>query len=318
MNRIKQLLFTLGVLVALSFSSQSAVATEKIVFANVGWTGVTIKTKTVIKLLDQLGYEAEEKMLSVPITYTALSQGDVDVFLGNWMPSMKTIADKFFENGTVIKYKANMPGAKYTLAAPSYVVDAGLKHFDDLVKYGDKLDWKIYGIEVGNDGNKIIKYMIDNDMHGMGKFELIPSSEATMLLQVGSYIKNKDWLVFLGWSPHSMNVRYDMKYLDGSTSETFGENNGTATVYTNLRKGFVEDNANLARFFKNLYFPINMMNEAMLTMHENKEVKHLQAGLHWIKANPEMVKEWFDGVKTADGKPAYPVIADYLESVNVM
>lgn len=299
--------------ITFSFAT-SAMARENIIFANVGWTGVTIKTGAIANLLEQIGYDTEEKILSVPITYTALGQGDVDVFLGNWMPSMATIAQKFFDEGTVIKYKASMPGAKYTLAAPSYVVDGGLKHFKDLVKYGDKLDWKIYGIEAGNDGNKIIRYMIDNDMYGLGKFKLVPSSEATMLLQVGNFIDQNKWIVFLGWAPHPMNVLYDMKYLDGSTPETFGENNGTATVYTNLRKGFVEDYPNLGLFFKNLYFPIKMMNESMLMLHEDKKVKHREAGLIWISEHPEVYSVWFKDVKTADGQPALPVIEKYLNA----
>ena len=313
MNKIIKGFITLSILFAVMTGNQ-AIADQKIKFANVGWTGVTIKTKCTIQLLKAIGYDSEEKMMAVPITYLALSQGEVDVFVGNWMPSMESIAGKFFKKGTVLKYKANMPGAKYTLAAPAYVVDAGLKDFKDLVKYGDKLDWKIYGIEAGNDGNKIIQSMINSDLHGLGKFKLIPSSEATMLLQVGNYIKQNKWIVFLGWAPHSMNVRYDMKYLDGSTADTFGENNGTATVYTNLRKGFVSDHPNLAKFFNNLYFPINMMNESMLEMFKDKNTKHKAAGMQWIKAHPEVYSNWFEGVKTADGKPALPVIDAYLKS----
>ena len=316
MSTLKRSIVSASIVLILATFSITTHAAQKIVFANVGWTGVTIKTKTVITLLNEIGFEGEERTMSVPITYVGLSQGDVDVFLGNWMPSMKSVADKFFTDGSVIKYKANMPGAKYTLAAPTYVLDGGLKHFKDLVKYGDMLDWKIYGIEAGNDGNQIIKAMIDSDLHGMGKFKMIPSSESIMLMHVGAKVKNNEWIVFLGWAPHAMNVRYDMGYLNGSTADTFGENDGTATVYTNLRKGFTEDNPNLGLFFKNLTFPIRMMNEAMMSMHENKEIKHLEAGLRWVKQNPDLVKEWFKGVKTADGKPAYPQVETYLGSLS--
>ena len=43
---------------------------------------------------------------------------------------------------------------------PTYVADAGLKSFTDIAKFKDKLDGKIYGIEPGNDGNRIILDMI--------------------------------------------------------------------------------------------------------------------------------------------------------------
>ena len=40
-------------------------------------------------VLQALGYETETKLLSVPVTYTALSTDDVDIYLGNWMPTME-------------------------------------------------------------------------------------------------------------------------------------------------------------------------------------------------------------------------------------
>ena len=146
-----------------------ASAAEKIRIASVAWTGVTIKSELAVSLLKSLGYEAENKVYGVPFVYAALSSDSADVFYGNWMPSMATVANKFFSDGSVIKYVANMPGAKYTLAVPSYCADGGLKDFSDIVKFGEKLDWKIHGIEAGNDGNLIIRNMIEKQFVRPGK-----------------------------------------------------------------------------------------------------------------------------------------------------
>ena len=62
----------------------------------------------------------------------------------------------------------NLSGAKYTLAVPDYEYNAGLKTFCDIAKNYDKLDGKIYGIEPGNDGNAMIKKMIDTNQYGLG------------------------------------------------------------------------------------------------------------------------------------------------------
>ena len=284
--------------------------------ASVSWTGVTVKTALGVDILKSLGYDATSTNLSVPIVYKAMDMGDADIFLGNWMPSMASIAGKFFDKGTVVKYVANMPGAKYTLAAPSYVVDAGLKDFSDIAKYADKLDHKIYGIEPGNDGNQIIQAMIDKDMFGLGDFKLIATSEPIMLSQVKSFAQQDKWVVFLGWSPHYMNQIIDMKYLTGSTAETFGGNDGTATVYTNIRKGFAEEQPNVARFLKNFTFPIAMMNEISFMLQNDKTLDHEEAGLAWVKAHPEICKGWLEGVKTVDGKPALPAFEAFLVTVD--
>ncbi|SHH39565.1 ABC transporter substrate-binding protein [Desulfofustis glycolicus] len=300
---------------ALLFSGP-AYGAQEVRFANVSWTGVTVKTELGKSILDSLGYEATIKTLSVPIAYKALDLGDVDVFLGNWMPSMASIANEFFEKGTIVQYVANMPGAKYTLAAPSYVVDGGLKDFSDIAKFADKLEYKIYGIEPGNDGNLIIQSMIDENKFGLGDFKLIATSEPIMLSEVKAFSKEEKWVVFLGWSPHYMNQIIDMKYLTGSTAETFGENDGTATVYTNIHKGFDEKMPNVGHFLKNFIFPISTINEISLMLQNDKQLGHGEAGLIYLKKHPEIYRAWLEGVTTADGiKPALPVFEAYLEQI---
>ncbi len=288
---------------------------KNIKFASVSWTGVTIKTNLGEKILDLLGYDADNTVLPVPLVYKSLESGDIDIFLGNWMPSMETIANKFFDNGSVIKYVANMPGAKYTLAAPTYAVEGGLKDFSDIARFRDKLDGKIYGLEPGNDGNLIIKNMIDSNMFGLGGFKLVETSEPMMLAEVKALATEKKWVVFLGWAPHYMNTKIDMTYLTGSTADTFGDHNGTATVYTNIRKGFDEEYPNVATFLQNFTFSIDMMNEVMEMMKDDKSLDHLEAGLAWLKKHPDTYRKWLTGVKTADGNDALPVFEAYLKTI---
>lgn len=311
----KRVLLIIVIFTALfTFAANVSAAGPKIKLASVAWTGVTIKTELAVSILESLGYETENVVLSVPFVYSAMSTGGVDAFLGNWMPSMATVADKFFNNGTVIKYAVNMPGAKYTLAVPSFCADSGLKHFEDIVEFGDRLEWKIFGIEAGNDGNLIIRDMIEKDMFGLGKFELVPSSEVAMLAEVQSRVKRDACIVFLGWSPHSMNKRIDMTYLNGSTDETFGPDDGTATVWTNIRKGFEDEQPNVARLLKNLAFPVSMMNQIMTSLYKDKSLTPRLAGLQWVKENPDAYKGWLEGVTTVDGKPAVPAFEAYLNT----
>lgn len=293
--------------------AQLADARPAVRFASVSWTGVTVKTQLAVKILQVLGYEASDTMLALPVVYKALDMGEMDAFLGNWMPTMTTVAQPLFDKGSVIQLVANMPGAQYTLAAPSYVVDGGLRDFADIARFGDRLDWKIYGIEEGNDGNEVILDMIRKNMFGLGKFQLVPSSEAGMLLQVQDFAKRGKWVVFLGWTPHYMNELIDMKYLTGSTAETFGASDGMATIYTNVRKGFPEARPNVTKFLKNLIFPIDMMNQIMAAMHADKQLTHLDAGMAWLRQHPERVRAWLDGVTTADGKPALLVFTAWME-----
>lgn len=289
-----------------------AQARDSIRFASVSWTGVTVKTELGVCVLEALGYEAENYMLSVPVAYKAMATGEADIFLGNWMPSMKTMAESYFAEGTVIKSIANMEGAQYTLAAPSYVIEGGLKSFSDIAKYADKLDSKIYGVEEGNDGNEVILSMIQNNLFDLGTFELIPSSEAGMLGQVQDKMRNKEWVVFLGWTPHHMNEIMDMGYLAGSDGSTFGPDDGLATVFTNYRAGFEKEQPNILTFIENFTFPLSMMNQIMTELHENSNLTPREAGIAWIKQHPEVYNSWLDGVTTKEGQPALPAWEKWL------
>ena len=116
---------------------------------------------------------------------------------------------------------------------PQYVADAGVKTLTDIGKFKDKFDGKIYGIEAGNDGNRIILDMISKPENNLDGFELVESSEAGMLTQAEKSMKDNQWIVFLGWTPHPVMGEMKITYLDGMGDFGFG----AATVHTNVRAG---------------------------------------------------------------------------------
>ena len=279
---------------------------DKVRFADVGWTDITVTTAVTSEVLKALGYQTTTNMISVPVTYKSLQNKDIDVFLGNWMPSMAADIKPYTDNGSVETVRANLEGAKYTLAVPDYVYDAGVKTFADLAKYADKFDDKIYGIEPGNDGNRLIQGMIDKNTFDLGKFKLVESSEAGMLSQVQRAERRKQWVVFLGWEPHPMNTRFKMKYLSGG-DDVFGPNYGGATIYTNVRKGYVQECPNVGKLLTNLSFTLDMENQLMDKVLNEKEAPSAAAKV-WLKAHPQQLEQWLNGVTTRDGKPGFAAV----------
>jgi glycine betaine/proline transport system substrate-binding protein len=157
---------------------------DSIVFSDVGWTDITATTAATTVVLDALGYETDIKVLSVPVTYQSLAAGDIDVFLGNWMPTMEGDIAPYRDEGSVDTVRANLEGAKYTLATNAAGAALGIGNFADIAGQADALESQIYGIEAGNDGNRLILDMIAGDAFGLGGFELVESSEQGMLAQV--------------------------------------------------------------------------------------------------------------------------------------
>ncbi|MEP4546836.1 MAG: choline ABC transporter substrate-binding protein [Saccharospirillum sp.] len=284
---------------------------EEVRFADVGWTDITATTALTSVVLESIGYETESQLLSVPVTYRSLENGDIDVFLGNWMPTMEADIAPYRDAGTIDILGTNLEGAKYTLAVPQYVYDAGVQSFADIAEYADEFDNQIYGIEPGNDGNRLIQSMIDQDAFGLGEFEVVESSESGMLSQVGRADRRDNWIVFLGWEPHPMNANFDLAYLDGG-DDFFGPNYGGATVHTNVRKGYAEECANVGRLLSNQTFTLAMENEVMALILD-EGMRPNDAATQWLSANSDVLDVWLDGVTTLDGEAAAPVAKAALQ-----
>ena len=297
-----KLLSSLSTLAIVASASMAAADCSEVVFSDVGWTDITATTAATTTVLEALGYETDIKILSVPVTYTSMANGDIDVFLGNWMPTMEGDIAPYREAGTVETVRANLEGAKYTLAVNSAATELGIKDFADIAAHADALEGKIYGIEPGNDGNRLIQSMIDGGSCGLNGFEVVESSEQGMLAQVERASRKGEPVVFLGWEPHPMNANFEMGYLTGG-DEFFGPNFGGATVFTNTRKGYVEECPNVGKLLTNLEFSLAMENEIMGAILNDGE-DPADAASAWLKANPDAFMGWLDGVTTKDGGDA--------------
>jgi glycine betaine/proline transport system substrate-binding protein len=303
----------LGLAAALSAAPALAQEPEScavVRFSDVGWTDITATTAVTTEILQALGYETDVKVLSVPVTYTSLANNDIDVFLGNWMPTMEADIAPYREKGTVDTVRENLEGAKYTLATTQKLYDEGLQSFEDIAGFQEQLDGKLYGIEPGNDGNRLILGMIESDQFGLGDFELVESSEQGMLAQVKRAVDRGEGVVFLGWEPHPMNANFEMAYLAGG-DEVFGPDYGGATVYTNTRAGYVEECPNAGKLLQNLKFSLEMENEIMgAILDEGQEPS--EAARAWLIENTAVLEDWLEGVATRDGGDAIEAVKSDL------
>jgi glycine betaine/proline transport system substrate-binding protein len=126
-----------------------------------------------------------------------------------------------------------------------------------------------------------------------------------MVGEIRRAVRAKKWVVFLGWAPHPMNKNFDMTYLSGG-DEYFGPNYGGATVYTNVRKGYLTECPNVGQFLKNLTFSLDMENTVMDGM--DQKMKPEEASIAYLKANPKVLETWLAGVTTFDGKEGLPAV----------
>jgi glycine betaine/proline transport system substrate-binding protein len=275
---------------------------DSIAFSDVGWTDITVTTSATKQVLTALGYGVDVKILAVPVTFASLESGDVDVFLGNWMPAQAGAIGPYLEKGTIETLSTNLEGTKYTLAVPTYLYDKGLKTYADVPKFKDELEGKVYGIEPGNEGNGYLISLTEagKALEGM---EVVESSEQGMLAQVSRFYPDQKGVVFLGWEPHPMNANFDLKYLTGG-EDFFG---GEGTVHTVTRKGYAAECPNVAKLLTNQQFTLAMENEIMGKILDGGEDPDAAVAA-WLKANPAVLDGWLAGVTTKDGAEGLPAV----------
>lgn len=277
-------------------------------FGQPNWTGVSIKTETAAWMLDQLGYETSTTKASLPITYQTMAGGDMEVMLAQWMPSQRGMFRKFGIKGDLDVVSPNLVGGRYTVAVPKYVYEAGVTSIEDLDEHRERFGGEIYGIEPGSGGNDTVKSMIGDDHAGLGDWELVASSEPGMLAEVAKRERSDDWIAFIAWAPHPMNINHDLEYLAGGEAY-WGPNKGEVIVNTVTRPGFAWACPNVGQFLDNYDWTVEEQSLAMGYVN-NDDMDPLAAGKRVIRENPAMLERWFGrsgiyqtgGIRQADGE----------------
>lgn len=275
-----------GILTA-TFSAALAQDKQPVRIGWAAWSDAEFVTKLAAKLIkDELGQEVELIQTDVAPLYQGVSRGDLDAMMMAWLPETHAdyyakVKDKVTTLGTVYD------GAKLGWVVPKYVPEDAISSIEDLKKddVKEKLKGRIEGIDPGAGLTRLSEKAVkDYDLDG---YKLQISSEAGMLTMVDRAIRKKEWFVATSWSPHWMFGKYELRYIaDPKTS--LGEAEHVDVV---ARKGFEEDNPEVAGFLSRMKLPIADLEAAMFTAQETSYEKAVDA---YIADHPDQIKAWLD------------------------
>ncbi|SDN90204.1 glycine betaine/proline transport system substrate-binding protein [Halomonas shengliensis] len=305
-----------GALLAAPLTWSSAALAEEpaqVRFSVPAWPGVTVKTALASQLLETLGYEVRQQELGSTITYEALTQGELDAFLAAWLPAQNGMYETTLEKGLIVDLGNNVDGARLGFAVPTYVYEAGVTSAEDLAdeEIAEKLGRTVYSIEVGSGMSDTLNEAVENDTYGLADWDLSETSTPGMLSAADAAINREEWIVFAGWTPHWMNIEYDIRYLD-DTQDMWGPDGGRSDVKTLVTTDFSESNPNATRLLDQLVFSADDQS-AMIRGFSYEEREPEEVALQWLRDNPERVAAFLEGVTTRDGEPAWPVVQQALE-----
>ncbi|SDG39219.1 glycine betaine/proline transport system substrate-binding protein [Limimonas halophila] len=294
-----------GALALTAGMPRPASASEPIRFAVQAWPGVTVKTAVATRVLEAMGYRTETRELGSQFIYKGIESGEVDVSFGAWMPAHKSMLQPLLDKGEAVQLAANLKGAIQGLAVPTSVCEAGITSVEDLVANGERFGRKIYAIEPGAGMTRAFKKAVKNDYQGLGDWEVVPSSVAGMLAQVERAVGKDEAIVFHGWKPHWMDVKFDICFLDDKESSEIAALE--TTVHTVIPDGWTDANPNVARFLKQ--FRVEPSTQSRwIHAYSYKDRELDRVARQWIERNLDTIEGWLKGVTAKDGGPAIDAV----------
>lgn len=258
-------------------------------------------------LADELDYDVEvlDGLETGPI-YQGLANGDVNIFVGAWLPLQQAQLDSQLKDapGSIEILADNLPAdsVTITLAVPKYVHDAGVTSLADLDAHKDRFGGKIMGIEPGAGMMNVAKERLPTDIYGLADWEIVDSSTPAMLAAYDDAVAAGEWIVIMMWSPHFAYAKWKGDQavidladpgdeIDGETRYLYKDQSDVARVQTLVSKGFEAQYPEAAAFLKRFQLTAEEENALMLRVAEEK-ISTKQAALDFLAAHPERVAGW--------------------------
>lgn len=276
----------LGTLVGCSQGADSSDSADtskgKVTIGYVNWSeniATTNLTKAVLE--EKMGYEVEMKQGEAGMVFTSLASGDMDVFMGGWLPiTHEDYIKKYGED--LIDLGPNFEGARIGLVVPEYV---NINKIEDLTGIKDDLEGKIIGIDPGAGIMKTTEKAIEE--YGLD-YELLEGSGATMTAMLKTAIDEQKPIVVTGWVPHWKFARWDLKFLEDSKN-VYGN---AENIHTLTRTGFVEDMPEVNEFLDNMQLDEQQLGSLMQEIQDNPDTDPQDVAKAWMANHEELVNSW--------------------------
>ena len=277
------------VLGSLTLTGCSGLGQGKVlILANIGWDeNVAVANLTKILLEDKLDYERVDIDTNEDLdsTYRRVASGEVDAFQDVWLPNQEALLDQVAEEVEHLD-PWFLGETKQGMAVPAYM---DVRSIGELNGTDAEVIWGIESSSVMNHevGGEVIP------AYGL-KQKLVAAPTAGMLAEVGHLYAFREDFVFLAWSPHWMNQRYDIRYLK-DPKDAQGTTNDPAKCSTIVRGDLREDDPVAYAFIDALELTEEQINGLETVI--NDEDDPLAGARRWASENRAVIRPWIEAAR---------------------
>lgn len=254
-----------------------------ITIGQINWPENIAVTNMWKAILEEEGYDVELILVEMGPQMASLAKGDdLDVAPEIWLPIQdKSYHDKY-KDETDFSDEPWYDNGIVGLAVPEYMDD--INSIEDLNANKDLFNSEIIGFEPGAGTMLVTEDVIeDYDL----EYELVPSSEAAMIVSIREAIENNEPIVAPLWKPHFIFSEVDMKFLE-DPQETYG---GTEEIFMATRTGFDTDYEVVHTWLNNWKLTDDELGDLMIQVKEHEE-SPLEGAREWIEENRKVVESW--------------------------
>ena len=291
-KRLKSFSFVLiAVIAVVAFLAASAAEVEQkevnLTYVNweegVAWTHFF---QTVLE--DEMGYDVTITAADVGPAFAAVASGNQDFFMEAWLPGLH--APYVEQNPDLVDVATIYEDGVTGLIVPQYMYDDGVTSISDLrdPEVMERLNGQITGIDAG--AGMMIKtqdeIMPEYGLEEMG-YELVASSSPAMLAAIESAIADEEYIVGMGWQPHSMFGRYPLVILEQDEAQVWSLDD----IKVMGRPGVEEDLPGVVEFFSNVKWTNETIGPLMVHIGDSN-LDTLEAAREWKNENRDIWEGW--------------------------
>ncbi len=255
--------------------------------ADIGWTENTaIAHLTKVLLEEELGYEEVTiNTTDLDSVYDGVAQGDLDAFQDVWLPNQQDLLSSVEDDVEHLTF-SYQGQTEQGIAVPSYMDATSLEQLNE-----SKVDL-ILGIEPGS---VIMDRIYEEVMPTYGlKQNLVQSSTDGMLFQADVHYDHQEEFALVAWSPHWMNQKYDLRYLE-DPKDAFGDLNDPATISTIVNENLPENDPEAYAFMDALMLDEEHINDLEITINEAGDPP--EGAKQWAQENPDVWQPWVEAAQ---------------------
>lgn len=261
-----------------------------LLLANIGWDeNVAVSHLTKVLLEDELDYEGVDINTSEDLdsTYRDVASGELDAFQDVWLPNQEALLDQVTEDVEHLD-PWFLGETKQGMAVPAYMDVRSINQLN-----GTDAQF-IFGIEPSS----VMMQEVGEEVMPAYSLEqkLVEAPTAGMLAEVERLYATRENFVFLAWSPHWMNQRYDIRYLE-DPKDAMGVTNDPAECSTIVRGGLRETDPVAYAFMDALELTEEQINGLEYTI--NDEEDPLAGARRWASENRDVVRPWIEAARNA-------------------